>query len=284
MCLGLIIPTMAQDTAGKADPTVNRRGIALLPQAGDFAIGISANPFLEYLGGFMGGNSSSAPYFEGLNQTIYAKYFIQDNAAIRAKISLDFSQTKNKETIKDDYALLVDPTNTGATTIDSRTIANNAIDLNLGYEMRRGKGRVQGFYGAEVLLGFGKKNVSYDYGNPITATNQTPTITTEDPDGTTPIPGQGYRVLKSKGGLEFNAGLGVFAGVEYFFVPQISIGGELGLGFGYFNKAQDEVKSEGFLGNGIKEYEYRVRNAGDEAFNTGVRTVTKGEIFVIFHF
>jgi hypothetical protein len=51
---------------------VNKRGVYLLPQAGDFALGVDATPFLEYLGNLFSG-SYDAPMFGG--GSIYGKYF-----------------------------------------------------------------------------------------------------------------------------------------------------------------------------------------------------------------
>lgn len=279
LCLSVLIPVVAQDTQ-VADPTVNKRGTALLPKAGDFAIGIEATPLLQYLGGFMGGNSNTAT-FDGFDQTIYMKYFLQDNAAIRAKLRLNLTQTKSKETINNDYTTSSDPTNVAATTIDTKTNSNKDIELRVGYELRRGKGRVQGFYGADVNFFYNKAKDKYKYGNPITESNQTPT--TNNVWNPTVL-SQGYRILENNGGAVLGAGIGAFTGIEYFFAPQISVGAELGLGLNYFIKGQDEFTTEGFLGNEIKKYEYRDRNANDAAFETGLKTKINGNIFIMFHF
>ena len=286
LCLGVIIPSMAQGIEGKADPTVTKRGIALLPQAGDFALGIEATPFFEYLGGFMGGNSNWSPDFEGFNQTIYGKYFLEDNVAVRAKIRLNFGQTKNKTNVQDDYVAVLDPTNVAANVFDTRTNINNNVDIRLGYELRRGKGRVQGFYGGELYVEFDKSKRKFDYANPITESNQNPsTAATGWDEFNSPTSSQlGYRVLERNNGTTLGAGLGGFVGVEYFFTPQISIGGELSLGFIYSIKGQDEYTTEGFLDSKVQEFQYRSRTSGDEAFATGLQTRTAGSIFVLFHF
>ncbi|MDL2262047.1 hypothetical protein LJC11_00920 [Bacteroidales bacterium OttesenSCG-928-I21] len=283
LCFGLLMPAIAQNTEKRDDPTLNKRGIALLPKAGDFAIGISANPFLKYLGGFMGGNSTVnglMPTFGVVEQTLYGKYFLEDRVALRAKLHLNFGKIKFKDEVRDDYALLVDPTNVMARVMDVKTESINEFDINLGYEMRRGKGRVQGFFGGEVCFGYAKNKTTYSYGNPITESNQTPSIS-----GALASPiGIGYRAVEVNHGTYLNFGLGGFAGVEYFFTPQISIGGEFNLGFAYAIKGQDEVKTEAFLDSGIVEYKYRERNHFEEAFNIGCRTVIGAELFLLFHF
>jgi len=282
LCLCVVFAAMAQDMEeGSVNQAlVNKRGIALLPEAGDFALGIDANPILNYLGGFMGGRSTSGSYgIGGFDETIYGKYFLQDNAAVRVKLNLNFTQYKEKGTPKDDYATVNDPTNVAATTVDTRIRSNNFVDLAIGYEMRRGKGRVQGFYGAELNLGYGGNITKFEYGNPLTEANQNPTTTWWY--GT---PSQGYRYLENKYGPQFNAGLGGFVGVEYFFAPQISIGGEFSLRLSYFIQGQTEVTAEGFLNGKVHEYKYRERYMYDTAFDAGLQTRTWGNIFLMFHF
>lgn len=281
-CIGIMLPAISQE--GSANPVVNKKGVALLPEAGDFAIGIEANPFLKYFGNiFNQAGTNSAPVFSGVNQTLYGKYFLSDRTAIRVKLAFDFSQTKLKQTLRDDYALLIDETNIAATTIDTYKKANRGLLLTAGYEMRRGKGRLQGFYGGEFNVGFLSVKDNFIYGNAITADFSNPSTTAfAGVNNTTVI--QGDRMLENKKGAIFSIGLGGFAGVEYFFAPQISIGGELGLGFTYDIKGQDEIKTEGWVNSSVQEYNYRNRSQADTAFETGIRTIPSGNIFLIFHF
>lgn len=109
--------------------------------------------------------------------------------------------------------------------------------MSLGYEFRRGYGRLQGFYGAEVSLGVWSGKIGYDYGNPITPNNQTPTSAFGSSVG-------GERWLEIKSGTFFNIGLNAFVGVEYFFARKMSLGGELGLGFDYQSHSKEEITSE----------------------------------------
>ena len=260
---------------------VNKRGISLLPQAEDIALGIEINPFLNYFGNmFNYSEGNEAPSFSGISNTLYLKYFLEQDIAVRAKLFLNFTQEKFKQTVTNQYAIITDPTNTAATTVDTRILNNQGIRLDLGYEIRRGHGRVQGFYGPEVSLGyFGGKDF-YKYGNPITDANRNP----EYHNFTGSNVNQGYRLTEVKTGGEFIAGLGGFVGVEYFFTPQISIGGELGLRFNYAIRGQDEITTEGWLDSTIKEYSYRERKDDVSAFFIGGSTITQGSIFILFHF
>lgn len=291
LCLGVILPSIAQraqKTQEEVNPLVNKRGIPLLPQAGDYAIGVDATPFLEYLGNFFNFNGEDnfnpAPYF-GDKLHLYGKYFLQDNRAVRAKLQLNFGQDKYKNTVQDNEAIAVDPTNLAATTVDVMKVATNGMQLNVGYEFRRGRGRLQGFYGGEFLIGFETKKTTFDYGNPITAANQEPTTWDfggDDVWNTRPF--QGYRLTEYKEGTSFNFGLGAFAGVEYFFAPQMAIGGEVGLAFDYKILGQNELVAEGFLDSSVQKYKSRERFDIENAFTGRFGTQTTGKIFLMFYF
>ncbi|MES2681013.1 MAG: hypothetical protein V4635_14060, partial [Bacteroidota bacterium] len=57
----------------------SKKGEPILPEKGDWAIGIDATPFLNYIGNFFG-TPNSAPSFTWLtnNNTIVGKYFIDN--------------------------------------------------------------------------------------------------------------------------------------------------------------------------------------------------------------
>jgi hypothetical protein len=249
-----------------------------LPRQGDFALGADATPFLNYLGGFFSDNGAATPTFSGLKeQSIYGKYFVQDNQAIRVKLLLGIYSTSHKQSVQNDEASSTIP---DATTIDTKKEKNTNVYLSAGYEFRRGRGRVQGFWGGELGFGIDKSTTSYAYGNPMTGANQTPTSHNFGSN----IPSTGERVMLDKGGLNFRFGLGGFAGVEYFIANQISLGGEFSLGFITSLRGQDEVTTQKFEAGKVQESVTRTRNAGDVANEFGVKTVAGGSIFLLFYF
>src|SRR3954465_12408785 len=69
---------------------VSKKGEPILPQKGDWALGIEANPFLQYLGNFFGkSTTNSAPTFNFLgNQVIVGKYFVDSMTAYRAGVRI----------------------------------------------------------------------------------------------------------------------------------------------------------------------------------------------------
>ena len=283
LCLGIVFAAAAQDLTSENPALVNKRGISLLPEAGDFAIGVEATPFLEYLGNFFNGsNSNDAPVFNGVDNKIYGKYFLDNDRAIRAKLRLNFYENQNKGTVANDTEVTNNPLNSAATIVDVQRLKTQDVDLYIGYEFRRGHGRVQGFYGAEVGFGYGGGKAVYEYGNEMTLLNQTPSSMNFGAN----IPVAGGRVTESKFGTELRASVAGFVGVEYFFAPQISIGGELNLGFVYSTLGQTENVLEQYdaASNQIQTIKSRSRDNSDLAGTAGVQTKYYGNIFLMFHF
>ncbi|MDR0565624.1 MAG: hypothetical protein LBG47_01080 [Prevotellaceae bacterium] len=248
-----------------------------LPQAGDFALGIDANPFLGYLGNFLSSSGlNAAPTFGLQGQGIYGKYFLEDGRAIRAKLLLDMYSRSNKESVVNDEAIGARP---GATAIDTKKTGAVGATLSVGYEFRRGRGRVQGFCGGELALGLSKTSTTYEYGNPMTAANPTPSsafgFTIANPN---------VRTLSEKGGLGFSGGLRGFVGVEYFIANQLSLGGELALGLDASMLGQSETTSQQVEDGEVRESVVRRRSAANVANDFGLRTATGGSIFLMFYF
>jgi len=277
-------PSIAQDwdeseSTDGADAYSNKRGIYLLPEYGDFALGIDATPFLDYLGGLL---SSSGRYAPQIDQTtIYGKYFLDDNHAIRVKLNLQMRNRAEKGVTTDDYEVSKNPLNPDAKVVDIHHISNFGVDLRLGYELRRGKGRVQGFYGGEVALGLKTGKEKFDWANPMTEVNQAPSASFG-------YNKQAVRPTEIHPGKTFSVGLGGFVGVEYFFAPQMSLGCELSLAFMLRMTEQSETTTERW-NTSINKVESRTSrdDYGDwtaRNMNFSTSPVSGGKIYIMFHF
>lgn len=242
--------------------TTTKKGANILPAAGDIAVGIEATPFLRYLGNIFTDANNTAPDFNGRQGSVFGKYFLTDKSAVRARVSFNFGSEKETWEVND-----VTSTDPDVMVKNTYTDKVNQFELALGYELRRGYGRLQGFYGGEVAVGFGNGSESYTYGNAITATN--------------PV---ASRPLHDKYGKQTTFGLGGFAGVEYFVAPKISIGGELGLGVNLVSEKGGEEKYEGWnaTDNVVEVTTDDFSNNKNREFNFG--TATSGRIMVAFHF
>jgi hypothetical protein len=126
---------------------VNKRGREILPQQGDIAIGILANPFLDFAGNLFNGTQNNRFELGLLNgNAIYGKYFFSSQSAFRLKTQIAVYKLKSKET--------------------SALIRNREIEMSVGYEWRRGgASRFQFFYGPEVIFGSNWQETKIDYWN-----------------------------------------------------------------------------------------------------------------------
>ena len=78
----------------------SKKGIPILPAKNDWAIGADVLPFLQLIGNIfynVPDNETNVIY-----QTIYGRYMISNNAAIRANFSISNSQTYERLYVQDD--------------------------------------------------------------------------------------------------------------------------------------------------------------------------------------
>jgi len=212
------------------DVLKNKKGEVILPEAGDYAIGVSATPFINLVGNLFKINSA-APFNNPLSwnfvdgsNAIYGKYFLTENTAVRAGVRFGMGTQTFRNYVPDDND------NTGTKTVmDKLTQKSTNVVLSAGLEKRVGHGRLQAFYGAGANIGFAGSSSYYSYENEFSSTNNTPTSTdwTTSPVSNAP---SAARILENKAGKTISLGLRGFVGVEYFILPKISLGGEFGFG------------------------------------------------------
>jgi hypothetical protein len=218
--------TFAQaDTLGtsKKAKLYSKKGVYILPQKGEIALGVDAVPFLYYLGGIFSQNHATTPTFDygsdfGGATGILAKYMIAADLAIRANLRCDFGSFTDVYVVPQS-TLLYDPLAPQYVN-DQVTTTDHLLHLGIGFEKIRGKSRIQGKYGAEVIFGYNKENVSYNYGNSITNDfNRPETYNNIYFNGS-------ERIINDYIDKGLYAGLRGLLGVEFFIGPKISIGGE----------------------------------------------------------
>jgi len=258
-------------TSAFAQDLTSKKGEPFLPEAKEWSIGIDANPFLNYLGNFFGKTGPNvAPSFNNysLNQTITGKYFKDASTAYRATLRVGLNNQKNKNAVDEFVAptvLTAALAETPEQKFDVRRASTRNIVLGVGLEKRRGKTRLQGFYGADLLIWGGNTRERFKYGNDLTQSDNASTAFNENLDATNgtystnwntvnalyntnvvteSAPGAGdaaagfnrvesARALKRKTNGVIGVGVRAFIGVEYFVAPKVSIGGEFGWGLGY---------------------------------------------------
>ena len=178
--------------AANAQTLTSKKGEAYLPEKGDWAIGFNANNLFRYVGNAFNGNTNNAApsLTNWVSNSIVGKKFITANSAYRVVANIGFgTETESTEA--------------GGNTF-KETTSGYDVSLGLGKEWRRGKTRLQGYYGADVLLNVNSS--TYKETNSQT--------------------GIGDKEYKEKDGLGFGLGVNGFLGAEYFIFPKISIGAQ----------------------------------------------------------
>lgn len=270
----LIITTILVSSIGiKAQETTPApSGSNRLPVAGDIAFGIDALPYLNYIGNIFN-NTVNNTLALGSNN-IYIRYFLADDMAVRAIISVVDNVTQNRTYVRDDAAVFVNPLSQDKV-IDIQRNHNQNYGLTLGIMKTRGYERVRGIYGAQLRYAFGRNKFSYEYGNEMTVANPAPSSiwgnVTE-------------RTLETDNGIIQSVGGGVFLGVEYFFLPKVCIGGEASLMINYTWGSQGNTKTE-LIQNGARFERDQPITPGNRNFNiTTFRPATYGGLYLMFHF
>ncbi|MEP7169350.1 MAG: hypothetical protein ABI855_08255 [Bacteroidota bacterium] len=240
------------------DVMTSKKGIAILPQEGDWGLGFDAAPFFKYVGNmFHGSDSTGSPHGDFTSNsppmTIYGKKCITANKFYRAKLRLGFGSDKINYEVPD-KPTADDTTKFNETYgADERTYSHLNINLSAGIEKRKGKGRVQGVYGAEAYIGFGNSKTTNKFHNALDSTMTalsteittfTAAVPVNDSYGPMVDPVSGKRINEVKYGSMFSFGVRGFIGVEYFFMAKASVGAEFGWGIGIATHGATETTTE----------------------------------------
>ncbi len=273
-----------------AQDLTSKKGEAYLPEAGDWAIGIDATPFLNYFGNFFGKTGpNGAPSFNFLttNQTITGKYFVESGMAYRGSIRLGFNGNKMTDMVAN-RGVATAPVYPAVPEMveNEMKMSTTNIGIGGGLEWRKGTTRLQGFYGADLGIGFNSTKTTYSYGNALTATtaaNPVAVDPADDIDGTnltTDTYGNAARVTEFKAGSTFGVGLRGFIGAEYFVLPKLAVGGEFGWGlvFTTTGTSSTTVESVGTDGAGNSVVGTQTTEGGKTS-SFGVDTQNNNSIF-----
>ncbi|HBX51410.1 MAG: hypothetical protein A2275_12710 [Bacteroidetes bacterium RIFOXYA12_FULL_35_11] len=262
--------------SGSGDCLTSKKGCKILPESGDYAFGIDATPIFNLIGNLTKINSgttftdpSSFNFMDGTN-SIYAKYFVDESTAYRGKIRIMVNNTKDVEFVNDVTSTSIPPLQVK----DVESSFSTGIVLGGGLEKRKGKTRLQGFYGGEALLFYSTNSTKYTYGNALSPTSPVRTnIFDPAMDG----------VISDKSGKTFGIGARAFAGIEYFFTPKIALGGEFGWGINFNTTGKGVMESEewNFTDGDVKKI--TTETAGGSMLDIDTDNFG-GSIYLIFHF
>ena len=273
-------------TSAFAQDLTSKKGEPILPEAGDWAISADANPFLNYLGNFFGKqNNNVAPTFNflGNQSVIMGKYFKDEKTAYRVGLNIGFNTQSVKNNVRQDQQTVpVDAVPVVVT--DKATYSTFGLGLTAGIEKRKGKTRLQGYYGAEAGIYLQTQGQTNTYGNSMATgtgagTSTTPNstsfsgvATSASNNGVPQITGSGAtpsRITSDKLGTSFQFGVRGFAGVEYFVLPKISLGGEFGWGIGLKTTGSGSQTVQQMNAAGTSAISLTTKTAGSSGFTIG---------------
>lgn len=261
------MPVAAQETDG-AETTqtekTRRHGKrhftpeAFLPQAGDFAFSISANPFVNFVGNMFNNSIDNAidnkkiggeGYLQPL-VSIAGKYMITDHLGVRVNLGWMYTYENKSFYTRDDAAYFLNPLSHKKVT--DRYIYNNVgASFNAAAEYRIGNRRIQGVVGGGLIYAFSLTRERFQYGNGITELNPTPTVNDGMINRGCMAPTQdgfaSQRYLsRYQGDPTHYFGLMGFVGFEWFLCPWFSLGAEVNVAAVYNWTQEVYYEAEGF--------------------------------------
>lgn len=272
--------------ASAQDNLENKNGQEILPQAGDIGLGVNAVPILNFVGNTFNGNTNNTfigqnKFVSNLGQNvIFGKYMLSNNTALRAHIRVGHTTFNNRNYVVDDTK-----NNPDSLISDYISVKNTQVIVGAGYEMRRGFGRLRGFYGGELFLGYGSFNQrDYTYGNVFGPLNAAPTSTAWDFNGNAQSEGpDAERVTQVRNGGTFTIGVRPFIGFEYYFAPRIAIGTEFGWGIGYSVTGKGNTLSEYYESTSGNVIQLESPVEGNNRWNIDTDNFN-GALFLMFYF
>lgn len=253
------------------------------PQAGDISISIDATPFLNYAGdllNFGGGQSATSPSFDSpFNNggSIMGRYFLDDNTAIRGIFGVQMSNSVNRFNVNEldsDGEIVTDGDDNNEQVIDKEASRNTNVIFGAGLEKRRGYGRLQGFYGAQLTMGIMGSSTAYTYGNDL-----------ENEANSTG--GRTERTLNERdANMQYMLNLEAFIGVEYFFAPKMSVGGQFlwGPNFSWGGSNATIRTYEEYDDGNVDEFTTRELNSGGVSNLRALALTASGQLFLSFYF
>lgn len=251
----LIAAIFVAGTTFAQDQLTSKKGVPILPEAGDYAIGFDAANLINFAGNLLNssaGNSLNNLNLQGDQMTITGKQFVSADKAYRGMLRIGFTSSTNRG------ALAADGINAVSTGVENDEFKSTNINIAIGgaIEMRRGNGRLQGFYGPVGMITFASTSSENTY------------------DAATPGAGS---LLELKSGSTIGLNVGGLAGVEYFFAPKVSVGAEIMWTLNFTTQGDGEATSADGTGGSV---------TGDTFGSTsfGVDTRPNGIIALNFHF
>lgn len=233
----------------------NKKGIEILPSAGNIGIGIGSYSFFSYIGNLFSDDWNGAPTF-GSSETpmvINGCYYLTNSKRLDVELLVGYTRTVTKS------GSVIDE--------EEDVYTNSALTVGVSAGLTKTLGvynRIRGNYGAFVSFvktPYSECNSEYPFdcveGN----------IKFEDGSNSD-------NDFEDKGGSTYAGGIGAKLGVEYFFAPKLSLSGDFYLTFmGGVSTDRKHIPAEG---------DEEVLQAGGSIIDLSTRG--SGEISLNFYF
>ena len=230
-------------TFANAQDIKSSKGENYLPEAGDWAIGFNADGLFNYVGNAFNKDKNAAPSVDFQKSgTFVGKKFTSATEAYRVVVNFAFASNESLDAPKNVSGDLIVPTGTFTNT--PQTYKTSGFDLyaGLGKEWRKGKTRLQGFYGADAYLRY----TSYKY----TATAP-----------------EGGKDQTYEPGSKIGLGVNGFIGAEYFLFPKISIGAQYTYGLNISSNSAPKFDNGTTSSEGKKSSEFSLGGVNVASIN-----------------
>ena len=222
-----------------------------LPKAGDMAVGVNFNPIatsksvrdITSPGNFVGdkivelNDKSSYPdqmFFLAQDPMIslQLKYMLSDHSAFKARVGFSGAVLNYREYVRNDAAFALDELSQEVVTDLARCRFVNG-GVTLGMEFSKGE-RLRFVGGFGLVYAFGGGSMDYFYGNAMNAYNPHPSTMAKVDEKLSEFQenaAMSYaRPLRQyTSGICHAVGLNGSMGVEWFFIPKVSLGAEVSI-------------------------------------------------------
>jgi hypothetical protein len=265
---------------------LSKNGHEVLPRQGDIALTVGATSMLRYVGNLFGktNNNTNSDFlnFPNLNTPTFVlggKYMMSSNTALRLAARIYYNNSTTKVRVDDDMSV-----NPDDFLYDKSTLSNFGFTIGAGLEKRRGYGRLQGIYGAEIYVGYSNGSVrEYEYANDFSITNQFPSSSFFSNNTDLPVPALGYRIKRQSFSDGFGVGLNLLVGIEYYILPKISLRADFFWGISYAYVSAETLTYESYDPINETVIEYSVIGEGTRSVKADLDNLG-GEINLNFYF
>ncbi len=274
----LALPIMV--LSNEDEKNIQEDHLVMESMEGYFGIGIDATPFLNFLGNVA--NNTVDNSLDFTDNTLYFRYFLFDNAAIRANFNIATSKHSTTHYIRDDDAFINDP-------LSNKQVEDRRTEFDINYSIRAGyqyffnpQNRLRGFAGADLGYAYSKEYHKFEYGNIMNEINPNPTTVSNWNTGGIHNPTQ--RRLEDVEQLTHTLMAGGFTGAEYVLMKGFAIGLEIGVLYGLDIPGTQYEINETMSGTLYVEETIKTGRGDRRMTIVTTKPYTYGNLYLVFHF